>query len=193
MNVFVPMMWPGYNSASRVVSELSAIDAPSRLLWVALGMAWAVLVTAFGWGVWAAARGHRPLRILGGVLIVYGLFNIFPWPPMHQREVLAAGGGTFTDTLHIVWSAVAVTFMMLALGFGAAALGKRFRLYSIATLVILIGFGVLTGIDAPNLSLNLPTPLIGVWERINIGVYDLWVVVLSIALLRRNAGAAGAG
>jgi hypothetical protein len=25
----------------------------------------------------------------------------FFWPPMHQREVLAAGGGTRTDTMHI--------------------------------------------------------------------------------------------
>jgi hypothetical protein len=31
---------------------------------------------------------------------------------------------------------------------------------------------------------NLPTPLIGVWERINIGVFLLWVVMLAIALLR---------
>jgi hypothetical protein len=31
---------------------------------------------------------------------------------------------------------------------------------------------------------NEPTPWIGVWERINIGVYMLWVVVLAIALLR---------
>jgi hypothetical protein len=192
MNVFVPTTWPGYNSASQVVSELSAVDAPSRPLWVVLGMVWALLVTAFGWGVWASARGNRPLRILGGVLIACGLFNIVPWPPMHQREVLAAGGGSLTDTLHIVWSMVAVVFMVLAIGFGAAALGKRFRFYSIATMVMLIGFGVLTGIDAPRIDANLPTPWIGVWERINIGVYDLWVVVLSIALLRRNARAAGA-
>jgi hypothetical protein len=110
---------------------------------------------------------------------------------MHQREVLAAGGGSLTDTLHIVWSMVAVAFMMLAIGFGAVAFGKRFRLYSIATLVILIGFGVLTGMDAPRIDANLPTPWIGVWERINIGVYDLWVVVLATALLRGRASSPG--
>ena len=108
---------------------------------------------------------------------------------MHQRAVLAAGGATLTDTLHIVWSMAWVVFMLLAIAFGAAALGKRFRLYSIATLVILVGFGVLTGLDAPRLSANLPTPLIGVWERINIGVVMLWDVVLAVALLRRPATA----
>ena len=30
MNVFVPMQWEGYSSASQTVSELSAIGAPTR-------------------------------------------------------------------------------------------------------------------------------------------------------------------
>ncbi|HEV8286443.1 MAG TPA: hypothetical protein VGQ09_19175 [Chitinophagaceae bacterium] len=40
------------------------------------------------------------------------------------------------------------------------------------------------GIDSPNIEANLPTPWIGVWERINIGVYMIWVMVLAILLLR---------
>jgi hypothetical protein len=31
---------------------------------------------------------------------------------------------------------------------------------------------------------NLPTPLVGLWERINISVFLVWVVVLAIVLLR---------
>ena len=34
MNVFVAMEWEGYSSASQTVSELSAIGAPRRSLWV---------------------------------------------------------------------------------------------------------------------------------------------------------------
>lgn len=44
--------------------------------------------------------------------------------------------------------------------------------------------GVLTGFDGPRIAANLPTPLVGVWERVNIGVFLLWVMVLAIALLR---------
>ena len=126
-------------------------------------------------------------------MIAHGALGLVPWPPMHLREALAAGGGTLTDTLHIVWSMVAVLFMMLAIGFGAAAFGKRFRLYSIATMVMLIAFGGLTGTDAPRIDANLPTPWIGVWERINIGVFLLWVVVLAIALLHRTPSPEGRG
>jgi hypothetical protein len=75
---------------------------------------------------------------------------------------------------------------LLALGFAAAALGRAFRLYSIATFVVLFGFAVLTFRDTPNISANQPTPLIGVWERIDIGVFLLWVIVLAIALLVRG-------
>jgi hypothetical protein len=96
---------------------------------------------------------------------------------------------TVTDTLHIVWATVTVLLMMLAIGFGAVAFGKQFRLYSIATMVILVAFGVLTFLYGPRIAANLPTPWVGVWERINVGVFLLWVVVLATALLRMGDAA----
>jgi len=188
MNVFIPLQWQGYSFASQVISELSAIDAPTRSLWVPLGVAYGVLMLAFGWGVWVSGRGNRPLRIAGALIFIYSIIGL-AWPPMHQREVVAAGGATLTDTLHIVWSIAWVVFMLAAIAFGAFALGKGFRRYSIATLAILVAFGVLTGLDAPKLSTNLPTPLIGVWERIQIGVVIVWEMVLAIALLRMQRAA----
>jgi len=103
---------------------------------------------------------------------------------MHQREVLAAGGGTPSDTLHQVLAAVTVFFMFLAIGFGATGFGKRFRLYSIVTIVVLLVFGGLTFLEAPRLQMNLPTPWIGLWERVNISVFLMWVVVLAAVLFR---------
>ena len=76
--------------------------------------------------------------------------------------------------------------MMLMMGFGAAALGKKFRFYTIATMILLMGFGYLTGLDAPKIPDNLPTPLLGIWERILIGLFMFWVMVLSITMLRRE-------
>lgn len=185
MLVFIPMQWDAYSSASQTVSELSALDAPTRSLWVPLGIVWTLLYAAFGWGVWTAAGPRRPLRIAGAMITVHGVLGIF-WPPMHLRGTEA----TLTDTLHIVWSIATVLLMALAIGFAAAALGRRFRGYSIVTLAVFVVFGALTGIDGPRIAANLPTPWIGVWERINIGVFLLWVVVLAIALSRRRDPAA---
>ena len=185
MNIIAAMRYEGYSSVSQVVSELSAIDAPTRPLWVWLIMVYSLLVIAFGWGVWQSAAGSRHLRI-AGVLFMANAFIGFFWPPMHQREVLAAGGGNLSDTLHIAFTFVTVPLMMLAIGFAAAAFGKWFRRYSVATIVIMIVFGVMTGLQSPQLEANLPTPWIGLWERINIGVYMLWVVVLAVLLLQKE-------
>ena len=185
MNIFVPMLYQGYSVATQTVSELSAIDAPTRPLWVWLGLVYTVLVIAFGWGVWASAGGRRTLRTAGALLVAHGIIGLaWPLAPMHQREVLTAGGGTFTDTLHIVFSMVTVVIMLLTIAFAAAALDKRFRLYSMATILLLVATGALTGMDAPRMEAGQSTPWMGVWERISIGVYMLWVVVLATKLLR---------
>ena len=179
MLVFVPMRWERYRSASQVVSELSAIDAPSRSVWVPLGRTYAVLALAFGIGIWRVAAGNRRLRVAGGALVAQSLVSVF-WPPMHLRGAVP----TLTDTMHIVFATAWLLLMLTSMAFAAAALGRRFRLYSAATLVVFVVFGTLTGIGGPRIAANLPTPWIGVWERINIGASLLWVVVLAIILLR---------
>jgi uncharacterized protein DUF998 len=186
MNVFIPLLWDTYSSFSQTISELSAIDAPTRPVWFPLGIVYTLLVAAFGVGVWQFAHGDRLLRVLGVLLVVSGIMGL-GWLPMHQRAVLAAGGGTLTDTMHIVWASVTVPLMLVEIGFGAAALGKRFRVYSIATLMILAVFGTFTFWGAPGVAANLPTPWLGVWERINVLGFMLWVAVLSVSLLRRKA------
>jgi hypothetical protein len=42
----------------------------------------------------------------------------------------------------------------------------------------------LTFLEAPRLQMNLPTPWIGLWERIDISVFLLWVVMLAAVLWR---------
>src|SRR5690606_38411907 len=52
MNVFIPMRWDAYSLTSQTVSELSAIGAPTRSLWVPKG-----------WGIWAGRRDAPRLPI----------------------------------------------------------------------------------------------------------------------------------
>ena len=164
MNVFVPMQFEGYSIPSQTVSELSAIDAPTRSLWVTLAAIYILLVAAFGWGVRNLAVGNRSLRIAGALIMIYVVINLY-WPPMHLR----GNKPTLTDTLHIVWAMVTLLLMMLIMAFGAASLGRSFRVYTISTFIVFITFGILIGKEAPGIPKNLPTPHIGTWERINIG------------------------
>jgi hypothetical protein len=196
--LYALMIWgiryAGYNPLSQVPSELTAIGAPTRVLWLRLGWIYTVLIAAFGFGVWKSAGRNRVQRIVAGLLLAYGSLGLlWPFAAMHQREVLAAGGATLSDTMHVVLGGVTVLLMFLAIGFAAMAFGKPFRLYSIATIVALLAFGALTFLEAPRLQANLPTPWIGLWERIDISVFLLWVVALATALLRRPEMSAAAG
>jgi hypothetical protein len=60
-------------------------------------------------------------------------------------------------------SAITLLLLMLMIGFGAATLGKRFRINSIASMGIFITFGILTSLEAPGITTNVATPMIGVW------------------------------
>ena len=87
---------------------------------------------------------------------------------MHQREALARGEGSRTDTMHIIVTSVNSLLILLAIGFGSTAFGKSFRLYSIGTVLILLVTGGLTATQASRLEANLPTPWAGVSERITV-------------------------
>lgn len=183
--MLVPFGWPAYSSFSYTISELSAVDAPTRPLWVPLGLLYALLVAAFGVGVLQAAGTSRAQRALGWMLVVNGLLSLV-WPPMHQRAVLAAGGGTLTDTLHLVWAGMTMVLMVGGMIVSLPLFGRRFVAYTLVTLAFLTVFGGLTSLAAPAVAANLPTPWLGVWERINVLGYMAWQAVVSVLLMDRE-------
>ena len=77
INVLVPLRWPEYSSAHQTVSELSAIGAPTRPLWVAVAIPYVLLICAFGCGVLRSAGGHRALRAAGWLIVGYSVFNLY--------------------------------------------------------------------------------------------------------------------
>jgi len=80
--------------------------------------------------------------------------------------------------------------MLLMIGFGAAALGKDFKVFSIFIVLVFVLFGMLTARESGGIRAGLPTPHLGTWERVNIGAYMLWVIVFSNLLMRRNIATA---
>jgi Protein of unknown function (DUF998) len=180
-DILAAMRYEGYSYTARAVSELSAIGAPTRPLVVPLFLTHSVLQVAFGLGVWMSASRKRGLRFTAGLLVGVGLIDLVgPFVPMHMRGAEL----TLTDTMHIIVASVTVLLVLLAIGFGATANGKWFRLYSIGTIAVLVVGGALAFLDASRVAANLPTPWLGVTERINIYGYMLWMAVLALALLR---------
>jgi Protein of unknown function (DUF998) len=191
MDIVAGLLTEGYSFTSQVVSELSAIGAPTRPMWVALGFVYDMLLIAFGVGVGVIAAGgaasqrrRRALRLIAGLLIAIAVVGLMPFP-MHMR----GDEKTFTDNMHIVIYGLTVPpLFMLSIGLGAVAYkGKRwFRLYSIGTLVTFLVVGVLTGLGAAQIAAQQASPWAGVSERILVHGSTLWVAVLAIVLLREE-------
>jgi Protein of unknown function (DUF998) len=186
-NVAGALRWDGYSTMDQQVSELFAVDAPSRPLVVSILAVHAVLALAFGIGVLWAAHKSRALRVAGWALIGVGIVDQFgPFFPMHMREVLAAGGGTFTDTMHITLTALISLLTVVAMIAAAVALGRAFRIYTVVTVVGLLAGGLVAASGAGALQANEPTPWMGLAERIDIGAYLLWMAVLALALVLKE-------
>lgn len=182
-DILAALQWEGYSYTSQGISELMAIGAPTRPFLVVLFTIHNVLAIAFGLGIyWATDSRKRALRFTGILLIGYGIVGLVAllFFPMHLRGTV----GTISDTGHIIFTFASVLFLLLPIGFGANAHGKRFRLYSIGTILILLLFGAWAGMDGPRIAAQLPTPWLGIKERINIYASMLWLLVFAINLLR---------
>ena len=177
---------PNYSYRDQSFSELLAPGSPTRpLVLVLLAIPYGVLVTAFGVGVWASASRRRAGRITGALLVGYAVIGAVTgvFLSAATREVLEAGEETWRNTMHLPGTAVSVLCILLAIGFGSTLLGRRSRYFSYASILTILVFGVLAGLQAKRVEANQPTPWLGIVERGNIYAIMLWVVVLAIGLL----------
>lgn len=182
-DILAAMLNEGYSYSSQAVSELSAVGAPTRSILIPLITIYEVLVIAFGLGILATGSRKRALHFTAILLIanaILGQVGLFF--PMHIRGAET----TISDTMHLIFGSINTLVFPLTIGVGATVNGKWFRIYSIGTILILILFAVLTGITAPRVALGLPTPWMGIYERIYVYGYMLWVMVLAIVLLRNE-------
>jgi hypothetical protein len=186
-DILVSWWDPNYSYRDQSFSELLAPGSPTRpLLLVLNGIPYGVLVVAFGVGVWASAGRRRAGLITGALLVGYAVIGavggVFLSAP--TREVMEAGKETWRNTMHIPTTAVMILCILLAIGFGSTLLGRRFRYFSYATILAILTFGVLAGLQADRVEANQPTPWLGIVERGNVYAIMLWVAVLAIGLLR---------
>lgn len=169
--------WDGYRRTEQMVSELLAVGSPGHDAIVPLLWIYTLLFIAFGAGVWSSTRGERALRIGGGLLIGYGLWNIVGgFFPLRL-------GDDASIPLHIVATNVQLALMVAAMCFVAAGFRGRMRWYSIISLAVSAVMGMVAFMAAPG-----PNLVLGIGERISIGAFLLWVAVLAAALWQRPAG-----
>jgi hypothetical protein len=178
---FAALRWDGYSRISNSISELQLTGTPTKSLldpWE--GWVYGALSLAFGVGIWLSAQGSRSLRVVGALMILPAAAS--PLWLLFGEASLAA---------HLALAVVGILSWLGAMGFGATALGKRFRIYSMVTLAVVVTFNALALSYAPEVNAGEPTPFIGLYERIAFGAYYLWLSVLAVALWRGAGREAG--
>ncbi len=183
------MRWQGYSFRDQTISELGAIGAPSSFFFSMFLIPVYVLLTAFGLGIWQSAGERRRLRVVAGLLIALGVMaltvgQLVPMRPRGTEQGL-------TGALHLIEGAVAMLMVLAAMVIAATTFGRRFRLYTIATIAVVLAFGAWSGMEAPRVEAGLATPWLGVMERIFWYAYQSWFAVLALTLLRQQTGERG--
>jgi len=133
------VQWEGYSRISNAISELHLTGSPSKWMldpWE--GLVYNALVVAFGVGIWRSAYGSRALRVIGSLQILSGATIPF-WLLFGEASL----------TAHLILVVVGILTWLGSMGFGAAALGMRFRIYSLVTLAVVVTFNALAIVYAP--------------------------------------------
>jgi hypothetical membrane protein len=178
------LQWENYSFRDQTISELGAIGAPSRQLFSVLLIPTYLLFLVFGVGVWQTAEGRRKLKIAAGLLIAFGTIaiTIGPFASMQLRGTEQGFAGAF----HLIEGGVEMLILLIAMGFASGTLDRKFRLYTVFTILLMLIFGGWSGMDSPLVEAGLPTPWLGVKERIMWYSYQLWFIVLSLRLLQQR-------
>jgi hypothetical protein len=117
---------------------------------------------------------------------------------MTSRADMTSGApATPNDVGHLVMTGATIVLVLSETGFSAAAFGWRFRVYAMASAVTVVEVGALTAAQASRLPAGVPTPWMGLFERISIAPWLLWMTVLHFILMTAGhpepGGAVGPG
>lgn len=183
------LLYHGYSYLDQAISELSAFGSPVRPLMVTVILIHGVLVLAFGIGVLRASH-RKSVSWVGGLLIAIGVVGF----PTHTVWAMSSRGmeAGFNDTMHIILSAVFSVLVIAAMAVSAVAYRGWFRLYALATIVVVVGFGMAASFAIQGIEQN-DTAWAGGFERINAYAYFAWLIVLAVTVMRREAPATRSG
>jgi hypothetical protein len=185
VDVVAASRYAGYSRLSQALSELSALGAPTRVFVTAMLPVWAALLVAFGVGVWMSARDRRALHVTGGLLMTAGIVGLLwaRFPMTARADMVQAAVIPINDAGHITLTAITGLLILAMIAFAAGAFGRGFRVYSLATAAVVLISGGLTGVQATKLATGEPTPWLGFLERVSVGAWLLWLVVLALGLM----------
>lgn len=184
------LVYDGYSYLNQAISELSAFGSPVRPLMVTVILIHNLLLLAFGIGLLRVARRRSVWWI--GALLVAGFVVV--GIPTHTFWAMSSRGMAtgFNDTMHIILSVVFSLLVVALMVLSAVAYRGWFRVYSLATMLVVAGFGIASSLAIRGIEQN-NTPWAGGFERIDAYAYFAWLVVLAVMVIRHELGSSQTG
>jgi hypothetical membrane protein len=183
-DVLSALLYDGYRYADQAISELSAFGSPVRPLMVTAILIQGVLLLAFSIGLLRVARRRSAVWWIGAIgvagFMVVGI-------PTHTFWAMSSRGMAtgFNDTMHITLSIVFSVTVIATIVLSSVAYRGWFRLYALATMAVVVVFGIAAGLAIRGIEQN-DTPWAGGFERINAYAYFAWLVVLALMVVRHE-------
>ena len=173
-----------YSHIVNAISELISNGAPNKAILDVIFNIYNALLLAFAvGGYFVLKNASRLCRIAMGIFIAIQILSFswgfFPMDPMGTTATLA---GTMHNILGGI-VALATILMPLLMGFGLRRMDgfQNYPVYSFITSAIIFASG-LTGVILAGQGIQL----FGLFERITIGSYEVWIFVTALKLLTTN-------
>ena len=174
-----------YSHIINAISELLSNGAPNKAVLDVVFNIYNALLLAFAIGAYSVTKNMPRLTqismgILIGIQVLSFSWGFFPMDPL-GAEV------TFAGTMHNVLGgvvALATIIMPLLMGLGVRRLDdfSRYASYSFISSAIIFVSG-LTGVILAGQGVQL----FGLFERITIGTYEVWIFITALSLLKVKA------
>ncbi|MEI8199145.1 MAG: DUF998 domain-containing protein [Eubacteriales bacterium] len=175
------ILWKGYNHIMQPISDLTATGAPDRVLLSRITLAYALCSITFAVCAYIYLRRSVPKVTRAGMITFFAMQLVslsYGWFP----QDMPGSAMTFAGTMHLVVTGLIVPLticspLLIGLGMRKLPRFRRFAIYSIITSIILFFAGGTTAMLFAN-----KLPYFGLFERINIGSLQIWMLVFSLTL-----------
>jgi len=173
-----------YSALYNAISELSMANAPNKLLMDILFGLYNIFILIFGAGAFLDTDfKSKKFSSAALMLVVIGILGLLV---LVFTQDPRGSPATLYGTLHIALSGVTalltiISVIMVGLSFKDYTGQKNFTWYSYATAILIFLSG---GAGAASIANN--SPIGGLFERITIFLFMLWVIVFSYILWKGN-------
>jgi hypothetical protein len=176
--IFGGYIYPGYSHVSQAISELIGSGSPVAGIINPLFLFYNILLLLFSYAVYM--KWGSVMTKIGAVLlgVVAGASILMWWFPMD----VPGGAVTQTGVIHIILASIeSLSTVITAFLFGVS-LKKRSPYLSAVSFVTGIAL-LLTG-PLAGISVSQESPYMGIFERITIGAFMIWLWLTSFELTK---------